>query len=101
MIEWLFFNAVTVALSALVLPAVLFCLLHVRLSSGRLAAVLIVNALVVALLWVTLRSQFLHGEQWSYSGPLYIHWGIVLGSLAAWQWFSRRSPRAAGNQPLQ
>ena len=90
----LLFNAVTVALSTLLLPGTIYWLRgRRRLPSGINITVLAVNALALALLWIYLRSTFVHGEHWSYSGPLYIHWGIVIGSLVAWRLFSRDTKR--------
>ena len=82
---WLF-NAATVGLTTVAIP-LLVCA-RGKLSAPRSAAwiaLLIGNAFANAMFWTWLRSVLLEEAPWSYSGPLYIHWGVVLGTFVAWQ----------------
>jgi hypothetical protein len=82
---WLF-NAATVGLTTVAIP-LLVCA-RGKLSAPRSAAwiaLLIGNAFANAMFWTWLRSVLLDEAPWSYTGPLYIHWGVVLGTFVAWQ----------------
>jgi hypothetical protein len=95
--ESLIFNSLTVALTTLAIPFLVSFRGRLRKpGSGGWVTLLIMNACVNALFWIWLRSTLIESASWSYSGPLYIHWGIALGSFIAWH-LRIQLRRAAGD----
>jgi len=88
--HWLIFNFITVMLSALIIPSIVRYIVLKR-PLNKVASIFIVgiNAVLVIMLWVFLRSTLLPYER-NGGTPTYLLLGSTLGIFTSWAMLTKQ-----------